>query len=79
MTQNIKPLYEVDSGVFLSSIDNYKRYGDRIGLKPFLFEQEKLKSVDIDWPEDFTYAEKLWKLSHPFDGLDEESVITILL
>lgn len=61
MTQNIKPLYEVDSGVFLSSIDNYKRYGDRIGLKPFLFEQEKLKSVDIDWPEDFTYAEKLWK------------------
>lgn len=61
MTQNIKPLYEVDSGVFLSSIDNYSLYDDRIGLKPFLFEQEKLKSVDIDWPEDFTFAEELWK------------------
>lgn len=61
MTQSIKPLYEVDSGVFLSSIDNYNLYGDRIGLKPFLFEQEKIKSVDIDWPEDFTFAEELWK------------------
>ncbi|WP_413701744.1 cytidylyltransferase domain-containing protein [Psychromonas sp. KJ10-10] len=61
MTQNVKPLYEVDSGVFLSTIKNYKNYDDRIGLKPFLLEQEKLKSVDIDWPDDFTFAEELWK------------------
>jgi CMP-N-acetylneuraminic acid synthetase len=61
MTQNVKPLYEVDSGVFLSSIDNYKKFDDRIGEKPFLLEQGKLKSVDIDWPDDFTFAEELWK------------------
>ena len=61
MTQNVKPLYEVDSGVFLSSIDNYKKLDDRIGEKPFLLEQGKLKSVDIDWPDDFTFAEELWK------------------
>lgn len=61
MTQNIKPLYEVDSGVFLSSIDNYKKLGDRIGNNPYLFEQDKSKSIDIDWPEDFNLAERLWK------------------
>lgn len=61
MTQNIEPLYEVDSGVFISSIKNYKKYSDRIGLTPYLYEQEKLKSVDIDWPEDFSFAEELWK------------------
>jgi CMP-N-acetylneuraminic acid synthetase len=61
MTQNIKPFYEVDSGAFISSIDNYKNYDDRIGATPFLFVQEKLKSVDIDWPEDFSFAEELWK------------------
>lgn len=60
MTQNIKPFYEVDSGVFLSSIENYKNIGDRIGTKPFLLEQSKGKSIDIDWPEDFLLAEKLW-------------------
>lgn len=61
MTQNIKPLYEVDSGVFLSSIENYNNFDDRIGIAPFLLEQTKLKSVDIDWPDDFTFAEELWK------------------
>lgn len=60
MTQNIKPFYEVDSGVFLSSINNYRKFDDRIGEKPFLLEQGKLKSVDIDWPDDFTFAEELW-------------------
>lgn len=60
MTQNIKPLYEVDSGVFLSTIDNYKLWNDRIGHCPFLLEQNKAKSIDIDWPEDFLLAEKLW-------------------
>jgi CMP-N-acetylneuraminic acid synthetase len=60
MTQNIEPLYEVDSGVFLSSIDNYKRIGDRIGERPFLLTQGKGKSIDIDWPEDFAFAEKIW-------------------
>ncbi|MDO6463645.1 acylneuraminate cytidylyltransferase family protein [Pseudoalteromonas carrageenovora] len=61
MTQNIKPLFEVDSGVFLSSVNNYKKLNDRIGLKPFLLEQPKIKSVDIDWPDDFIFAEELWK------------------
>lgn len=61
MTQNIEPLYEVDSGAFISSVENYKKYQDRIGKKTFLLTQEKLKSVDIDWPEDFTFAEELWK------------------
>ncbi|WBA17125.1 cytidylyltransferase domain-containing protein [Salinivibrio kushneri] len=62
MTQNIEPLYEVDSGAFISSVENYIKYQDRIGSKPVLFEQEKIKAVDIDWPEDFTFAEYLWKI-----------------
>ncbi|WP_283709986.1 cytidylyltransferase domain-containing protein [Pseudoalteromonas prydzensis] len=61
MTQNIEPLYEVDSGAFISSVHNYKAYHDRIGNNPYLFEQEKIKSIDIDWPDDFTFAEELWK------------------
>lgn len=60
MTQNIKPLYEVDSGMFISSVENYKIFFDRIGAIPFLFEQSKIKSVDIDWPDDFVFAENLY-------------------
>lgn len=61
MTQNIEPLFEVDSGVFMSSIDNYVNYNDRIGNFPFLYEQDKSKSIDIDWPDDFTFAERVWE------------------
>jgi CMP-N-acetylneuraminic acid synthetase len=64
MTQNIEPLYEVDSGAFISSIENYLSYRDRIGANPILFEQEKIKSIDIDWPQDFELAEGLWKKTH---------------
>ncbi len=60
MTQNIKPFFEVDSGVFLSSITNYLNCKDRIGSAPYLYQQEKIKSVDIDWPEDFELAAKIW-------------------
>ncbi|MDN5498405.1 MAG: acylneuraminate cytidylyltransferase family protein [Shewanella sp.] len=62
MTQNIEPFYEIDSGVFLSTIKNYVKFNDRIGRSPYLFEQDKSKSIDIDWPEDFNFAEKLYKL-----------------
>lgn len=61
MTQNIEPLYEIDSGAFISSVENYLTYQDRIGVRPLLFEQDKMKSVDIDWPDDFLFAEELWK------------------
>ncbi len=60
MTQNIRPLYEVDSGIFISHANNYQKLGDRIGLNPFLLVQDKLKSIDIDWPEDYEFAEKIW-------------------
>lgn len=63
MTQNIKPLYEIDSGVFLSCIDNYKKHHDRIGIKPYIYIQERAKSIDIDWPDDFNFAEELWSRS----------------
>lgn len=60
MTQNIEPLFEVDSGVFMSSIKTYSELSDRIGLKPYIYEQSKIKSIDIDWPDDFLFAENMW-------------------
>lgn len=61
MTQNIEPLYEIDSGAFISSAENYLIFNDRVGVSPKLIEQEKAKSVDIDWPDDFEFAESLWR------------------
>ncbi|WP_278252789.1 hypothetical protein [Alteromonas sp. 5E99-2] len=37
--------------------------GDRVGNNPFLFEMNSMESTDVDWEEDFTIAEILYKHS----------------
>lgn len=56
-TQTIKPLYEINSGVFINSIENYTRLSDRIGERPFLRVLDKITGFDIDWEEDFLMGE----------------------
>lgn len=60
-TQTIEPVYEVDSAVFIANIQCYKDRHDRIGASPMLYVQEGLCSIDIDWPDDFSLAEQLFK------------------
>lgn len=59
-TQDLKKLYEIDSAIFISSKQNYFLHQDRIGVKPLLFVQEGLNSVDIDWEDDFLIAEAIY-------------------
>lgn len=59
-TQTIEPLYEVNSGIFIADIEIYKKYSDRIGKSPFLFEIDEKIAFDIDWKIDFEMAEILW-------------------
>ena len=58
-TQTLKPVHEVNSGVFLASASLYRDLDDRIGQRPYLYELDKFTSFDIDWPEDFVIAECL--------------------
>jgi|SRR5690606_1999316 len=58
-TQTLKPLYEVDSGVFINSKKNYESLDDRIGRKPYLLVSPGNSGFDIDWPEDFSLAESM--------------------
>ncbi len=59
-TQDLEPLYEENSNFYLFSKDSFEKAGKkRIGLKPQIFEVNKLEAVDIDEPEDFKLAELL--------------------
>lgn len=60
-TQELEPIFEVNHAVFLNSKANYLKYEDRVGLSPFLYEMDKIKSMDIDWEEDFFIAENIYK------------------
>lgn len=61
-TQTLPVYYEVNSGVFISDLSTYIHQHDRIGSRVQMYETNKLESMDIDWPEDFEYAEMLYKM-----------------
>lgn len=60
-TQTLDILFEINSGIFINSRENYMHFKDRIGKRPFLFETEGYASFDIDWPDDFGMAELIYK------------------
>jgi N-acylneuraminate cytidylyltransferase len=61
-TQDLEPMYEENSNFYIFSKESFKEAKNkRIGLKPQIFEVNKLEAVDIDEPEDFIMAELLYK------------------
>ena len=61
-TQDLPPVYEENSNFYIFSKKSFEDAGgSRIGLKPQMFEINKLEAVDIDEPEDWEIAEILYK------------------
>jgi CMP-N-acetylneuraminic acid synthetase len=60
-TQDLEVLYEINHAVFLTSKNNYIQNGNRVGRSPFLFEMDKLHSIDVDWEDDFLIAEAIYE------------------
>ena len=55
------PFFQVPK-VLLAKYEFEKSGGKRIGVKPLMFEIDKIEAVDIDEPQDFIIAEALFKL-----------------
>jgi len=59
-TQDLPPILEENSNLYIFSRESFKQSGNRrIGLRPYLFEINKLEAIDIDEEEDFLLAEFL--------------------
>lgn len=58
-TQTIDPIYVETSAFFMFKREIWKIHKQRIGFKPFIALVDKIEGVDIDWPEDFKFAEKI--------------------
>lgn len=62
-TQDLAPLFEENSNFYIFTKDSFNKAGEkRIGLKPMMYEIDKIEAVDIDEPADFLMAESLYKL-----------------
>lgn len=62
-TQDLPPIFEENSNLYLFSKSSFHAAGNkRIGLKPKMFEINKMEAVDIDEEEDFNLAETLFRI-----------------
>ena len=56
-TQNLEPIYEENSCLYIVPHKTLMKYHRRIGNKPYMYVTNKIESQDIDWEEDFTLTE----------------------
>jgi len=55
-TQELSPIYEDNSNVYLFTKKTLDITGDRVGLNYITYELGKIESIDIDTKEDFEMA-----------------------
>lgn len=72
-TQDMTPVFEADSAVFLVPRAAAERSRDRIGERPFLMELSQTESIDIDWEPDFEYAASLYRHRQELAPVDQPS------
>ncbi len=60
-TQDLPPFYEENSCLYIFEGRTLKERHNRIGLRPHLFEIEKLEAQDIDEEIDFRIADMIFK------------------
>ena len=60
-TQDLPPLFEENSCLYIFSKENIRKRKNRIGQRPLMFEISKDEAFDIDEEIDFTIAETLSK------------------
>ena len=60
-TQDLKPIYEENSCLYIFSKETNMKTKNRLGSNPMMFPIDRLEAVDIDDIEDFYFAEFLLK------------------
>ena len=60
-TQDLEALYEINHTMFLAKREVYVEQKNRIGKKPLLHIMDEIHSFDIDWEDEFTIAEVMYK------------------
>jgi N-acylneuraminate cytidylyltransferase len=58
-TQDLEPIFEENSCLYIFSKETNKKTKNRLGSNPMMFPINRLEAVDIDTIEDFYYAEYL--------------------
>src|SRR4051812_33227484 len=62
-TQDLPPIYEENSNLYIFTAETLEQRRNRIGERPYLFEVDRLEAADIDEELDFQVAEFLYQVT----------------
>lgn len=62
VTQHLKPIFEENSCFYIFTKKSFLSTQGRIGSSPFMYEIDKIESIDIDEKDDFIIAEAMYNL-----------------
>jgi N-acylneuraminate cytidylyltransferase len=60
-SQQLRKLYLLTNGIYLTPREKYREWEDRIGLNPFLMQVGKYESIDIDDGYDYEFALSMYQ------------------
>jgi len=63
-TQDLSPVYEENSCLYIFTLESFKKHEQRIGDKPLMYETDRIESIDIDDEYSFRLAEMLAGYAH---------------
>ncbi len=66
-TQDLKPLYKINSGFFISTRESYLKNKNRVSPNMAIYELDRIKEFDIDWEDDFKLAELIYQSTQAND------------
>lgn len=67
-TQDLPPVYEENSNIYLFDRETLERRGNRIGDRPLIFSIDRAEAWDIDEEVDWTVAEALYNQKAAANG-----------
>jgi len=59
-TQDMKPIYIEQSTPYVFTKDVFMQYEARTGVNPYICECNDIECIDIDYPEDFVFADVVY-------------------
>jgi len=63
-TQDLPPVYEENSCLYIFTSESFSKHQRRIGSKPLMYETDRIESIDIDDEYTFRLAEMLAGYAH---------------
>jgi len=52
-SQDLKPLFEINHGVYMLPFSTMRTVKDRVGKKPYLYDLPESIALDVDWEDQF--------------------------